>query len=59
MQVVLIAGVVVHGAIGFIGVVFLGVWLLIAYLRAEVLRRQKRGLLPGSRTRRGRLGCRP
>jgi hypothetical protein len=46
-QVVLIAGVVVHGAIGFIGVVFLAVWALIAYLRAEVLRRQKRGLLPG------------
>ena len=38
---------VVHGAIGFIGVVFAGVWLLIAYLRAEVLRRQKHGLLPG------------
>lgn len=51
MQAVLIAGVVVHGAIGFIGVVFLVVWLLIAYLRAEVLRRQKRGLLPGQRQR--------
>jgi biotin transporter BioY len=47
IQLVLIAGVVVHGAIGFIGVVFLGVWAFIAYLRAEVLRRQKRGLLPG------------
>ena len=47
LQVVLIAGVVVHGAIGFVGAVFLGVWALIAYLRAEVLRRQKRGLLPG------------
>ncbi|WSE58921.1 DUF4233 domain-containing protein [Mycolicibacterium sp. ND9-15] len=47
MQVALIAGVFVHGGIGFIGVVFLVVWLLIAYLRAEVLRRQKRGLLPG------------
>jgi biotin transporter BioY len=47
MQLVLIAGVVVHGAIGFIGAVFLGVWALIAYLRSEVLRRQKRGLLPG------------
>ncbi|RAV12801.1 DUF4233 domain-containing protein [Mycolicibacterium sp. GF69] len=47
MQVVLIAGVVIHGAIGFIGVIFLVVWLLIAYLRAEVLRRQRRGLLPG------------
>ncbi len=32
---------------GFIGLLFVVVWLLIAYLRAEVLRRQKRGLLPG------------
>jgi hypothetical protein len=47
LQVVLIAGVIVHGAIGFIGLVFLVVWLVIAYLRFEVLRRQKRGLLPG------------
>lgn len=47
LQLVVIAGALVHGAIGFIGVVFAVVWLLIAYLRAEVLRRQKRGLLPG------------
>jgi hypothetical protein len=47
LQVVLIAGVVVHGAIGIIGLIFLAVWLVIAYLRFEVLRRQKRGLLPG------------
>ena len=47
LQLVVIAGVVVHAGIGFIGVVFTGVWLLVAYLRAEVLRRQKRGLLPG------------
>ena len=32
---------------GGIGVIFAAVWSLIAYLRAEVLRRQKRGLLPG------------
>ena len=50
MQVVLIAGWLVHGAVGFIGVVFAAVWLLIAYLRAEVLRRQKRGLLPGQQS---------
>lgn len=49
IQAVVIAGTVVHVAIGFIGVVFLLVWILIAYLRAEVLRRQKRGLLPGQR----------
>jgi hypothetical protein len=47
MQLVVIAGVVVHPAIGFIGAIFAAVWLLIAYLRGQVLRRQKRGLLPG------------
>ncbi len=46
IQVVLIAGWLVHGAVGFIGVIFTVVWVLVAYLRAEVLRRQKRGLLP-------------
>ncbi len=49
VQVVFIAGFVVHVAIGLIGVVFLVVWAVIAYLRAEVLRRQKSGLLPGQR----------
>lgn len=47
MQLVVIAGVVVHPSLGFIGVMFAGVWLLIVYLRGQVLRRQKRGLLPG------------
>ena len=47
VQLVVIAGFVLHGAVGFIGVLFLAVWVLIAYLRAEVLSRQKRGLLPG------------
>jgi hypothetical protein len=47
MQLVVIGGLVVHPAIGFIGVLFTGVWLLIVYLRAEVRRRQERGLLPG------------
>lgn len=47
VQVVLIGGVVIHAAIGFVGVVFAAVWLLLAYLRAEVKRRQDRGLLPG------------
>jgi hypothetical protein len=50
IQVVLIAGWLVHGAVGFIGVIFTVVWVLIAYLRAEVLRRQKRGLLPGQQS---------
>jgi hypothetical protein len=47
LQAAVIAGFLLDGAIGFIGLVFLGVWLLIAYLRFEVLRRQKQGLLPG------------
>ncbi|OBB13390.1 hypothetical protein A5761_19410 [Mycolicibacterium setense] len=47
MQLVVIAGAVIHGAIGFIGVIFAVVWLLIVYLRREVKRRQDRGLLPG------------
>lgn len=50
MQLVLIAGVTVNGAIGIVGGVFLAVWALIAYLRAEVMRRQKRGLLPGQQS---------
>ena len=50
IQVVLIAGWLIHGAVGFVGVIFAAVWALIAYLRAEVLRRQKRGLLPGQQS---------
>lgn len=49
LQPVVVAGAVLHAAVGFIGLVFAAVWLLIAYLRAEVRRRQKRGLLPGQR----------
>jgi hypothetical protein len=49
MQVVLIAGWFISGMVGFIGVVFAAVWGLIAYLRAEVKRRQDRGQLPGQR----------
>jgi len=47
IQLVLIAGWVFSGAVGFIGLVFAGVWLLILYLRREVKRREERGLLPG------------
>ncbi|BBX69371.1 DUF4233 domain-containing protein [Mycolicibacterium psychrotolerans] len=47
VQLLLVAGWAVYPGVGFIGLLFLVVWLLIAYLRAEVLRRQKRGLLPG------------
>ena len=44
VQVVLLGGVFVYPGIGFIGVVFAGVWALIAYLRADVRRRQAQGL---------------
>lgn len=42
-QLVLIAGFLLYPAVGFIGVLFAGVWALIAYLRAEVRRRQALG----------------
>lgn len=48
-QLVLIAGFLLYPGIGFIGLIFAGVWALIAYFRAEVLRRQQRGMLPGQR----------
>ena len=47
VQLVLIAGFLLYPGVGLIGLLFTGVWALIAYLRAEVLRRQRRGLLPG------------
>ncbi|WP_293323343.1 DUF4233 domain-containing protein [Mycobacterium sp.] len=42
-QVVLLAGFVVYPGVGVIGLLFTGLWLLIAYLRAEVRRRQQSG----------------
>lgn len=47
VQLVLVAGFLVYPGVGVIGLLFAGVWALIAYLRAEVLRRQRRGMLPG------------
>ncbi|OBI96706.1 DUF4233 domain-containing protein [Mycobacterium asiaticum] len=41
VQFVLVAGFLVDPAVGFIGVLFTAVWALIAYLRAEVRRRQQ------------------
>jgi Protein of unknown function (DUF4233) len=46
IQVGLIAGWLIYPAVGVMGIVFAIVWALIAYLRAEVLRRQRQGLLP-------------
>ena len=53
VQLLLIAGWVLYPGVGFIGLLFTVVWLLIVYLRAEVLRRQKRGLLPGQQNKDG------
>jgi Protein of unknown function (DUF4233) len=47
VQLIPIAGFLVYPGIGFIGVLFAAVWALIAYFRAEVRRRERRGLLPG------------
>lgn len=43
IQLVLVAGFAVYPGVGLIGVLFAAVWLLIAYLRAEVRRRQQPG----------------
>ena len=53
VQLLLVAGFFVYPAIGFMGLLFLVVWGVIAYLRAEVLRRQRLGLLPGQQSPRG------
>lgn len=47
VQPVLVLGGFVHLTIGIVGLIFVLVWLFIAYLRAEVLRRERLGLLPG------------
>ncbi|GAY15443.1 DUF4233 domain-containing protein [Mycobacterium sp. shizuoka-1] len=47
VQAILVAGFAVYPAVGVVGLLFVVVWGVIAYLRAEVLRRQRRGLLPG------------
>jgi hypothetical protein len=47
VQLIPIAGFAVYPGVGVIGILFAAVWALIAYFRAEVLRRQRHGLLPG------------
>lgn len=47
VQVIPIVGFAVYPGVGVIGVIFAGVWSLIAYVRWEVLRRERLGLLPG------------
>lgn len=46
-QLIPIIGFMISAALGFIGILFVLVWAVIAYLRAEVIRRQRRGLLSG------------
>jgi Protein of unknown function (DUF4233) len=43
VQVVPLAGFAVYPGVGFIGVLFTGLWALLAYFRAEVRRRQEYG----------------
>ena len=47
VQLILLLGFLIYPAVGFIGVLFIVVWAVIAYLRHEMLRRQRLGLLPG------------
>jgi hypothetical protein len=47
VQAIPIAGFAVYPGIGVIGLIFAGVWALIVYVRSEVLRRERLGLLPG------------
>jgi uncharacterized protein DUF4233 len=46
VQVIVLAGFAVYPGVGFIGLLFSGLWLLIAYFRAEVRRRQEHGQTP-------------
>ncbi|WP_370530908.1 DUF4233 domain-containing protein [Mycobacterium paragordonae] len=47
-QLILIAGFLVYPAVGVMGLLFAAVWGLLAYLRAEVRRRQARWTPPPS-----------
>ena len=47
VQALLVLGFLLYPGVGFVGVLFTVVWAVIAYLRWEVLRRQRLGLLPG------------
>ena len=47
VQLIPIAGFAIYPGLGFIGLLFAAVWALIVYVRSEVLRRERYGLLPG------------
>jgi hypothetical protein len=53
VQLLLVAGFFIYPVIGFVGLLFTVVWAAIAYLRTEVLRRERLGLLPGQQSPRG------
>lgn len=46
-QLIAVAGFAIYPGIGVIGLIFAVVWALIFYVRWEVLRRERLGLLPG------------
>ena len=50
VQLLLVAGFFIYPVIGVMGLLFGVVWGVIAYLRSEVLRRQRLGLLPGQQS---------
>ena len=47
VQLIPIAGFAIYPGVGVIGLIFTAVWALIVYVRSEVLRRERLGLLPG------------
>ena len=49
LQIGLILGFFAHPSIGFIGVVFAGVWAYIVYLQRDIGQRIEKGMLPGQR----------
>jgi hypothetical protein len=46
VQLVVLAGFAIYPGVGFIGVMFTGLWLLLVYFRSEVRRRQEYGQTP-------------
>lgn len=49
LQMAMIAGFLVHPALGVLGLIFTGVWGYLIYLRRDITRRLDQGLLPGQR----------
>ncbi|NLE82045.1 MAG: DUF4233 domain-containing protein [Rhodococcus sp.] len=49
LQAAMIAGFLVHPALGVLGLIFAGVWGYLIYLRRDITRRLDQGLLPGQR----------